>query len=194
MNGKEKTTMGGETVIETRELGRRFADTVAVESLTFEVETGEVLGFLGHIGAGKTTTIRLLSGILEPSAGTARVLGLSPVDDSPILRRRTGALTETPSLDEHLTGKDNLSIDAALYNVPKAELDARVDGMPAFLDLPDRARGTVGGYSKGMKQRLALARALVHEPEILFLDEPAARLDPVATRQVHELISRLTRQ
>jgi ABC-2 type transport system ATP-binding protein len=184
--------MGEDTIIETYQLGRRFGDTLAVDGLTLEVCAGEVLGFLGHNGAGKTTTIRLLNGVLGPTAGSARVLGMSPVEDGPRLRRRTGVLTETPSLDERLTGRDNLSIYAALYGVPRAEVASRVDQMLAFFDLSERADTKAGGYSKGMKQRLALARALIHEPEILFLDEPTAGLDPEATRQVHELISRLS--
>jgi ABC-2 type transport system ATP-binding protein len=184
--------MGKEAVIQTWQLGRRFGDTVAVDDLSLEVYAGEVLGFLGHNGAGKTTTIRLLNGILGATAGTAKVLGMSPAEEGATLRRRTGVLTETPSLDERLSGRDNLSIYAALYDVPKADVSSRVDHMLEFFDLSERADDKAGGYSKGMKQRLALARALIHEPEILFLDEPTAGLDPAATRQVHELISRLS--
>jgi ABC-2 type transport system ATP-binding protein len=184
--------MSKEAIVQTFQLGRCFGDTVAVDDLTLEVYAGEVLGFLGHNGAGKTTTIRLLNGILEPTAGNAKVLGMSPVEDGAKLRRRTGVLTETPSLDERLTGRDNLAIYAALYGVPRAEVASRVDHMLTFFDLSERAGDKAGGYSKGMKQRLALARALIHEPEILFLDEPTAGLDPAATRQVHELISRLS--
>jgi ABC-2 type transport system ATP-binding protein len=186
--------MGKEAIIQTFQLSRHFGDTVAVDDLTLEVYAGEVLGFLGHNGAGKTTTIRLLNGILDPTSGAAEVLGMSPVKDGARLRRQTGVLTETPSLDERLTGRDNLSIYAALYDVPTTEVASRVDQMLAFFDLSERADDKAGGYSKGMKQRLALARALIHEPEILFLDEPTAGLDPAATRQVHELISRLSGQ
>ena len=181
-------------VIVASDLGRRFGETVAVSQLELTVQAGEVFGFLGHNGAGKTTTIRMLNGILTPTTGSARVLGLDPMVDGTQLRSRTGVLTETPSLDERLTGRDNLTIYADLYHVPKDEVQARVDELLTGFDLIDRADDKAGGYSKGMKQRLALARTLLHKPEILFLDEPTSGLDPVAARQVHEMILQTTRQ
>ncbi len=181
-------------VIVATDLGRRFGETVAVDQLQLEVQAGEVFGFLGHNGAGKTTTIRMLNGILTPTTGSARVLGLDPLADGPQLRARTGVLTETPSLDERLTGRDNLAIYGELYRVPKDQVKARVDELLTGFDLYDRADDKAGGYSKGMKQRLALARTLIHRPEMLFLDEPTAGLDPVAARQVHEMIVQTTRQ
>lgn len=181
-------------IITTQQLTRHFDETVAVDELTLDVYPGEIFGFLGHNGAGKTTTIRLLNGVLTPSHGTARVLDLVPVADGPILRRHTGVLTETPSLDERLAGRENLTIYADLYGVPRARVAARVNELLAFFQLGERAAEKVAGYSKGMKQRLALARALLHEPQILFLDEPTSGLDPVATRQVHELVRRLSRE
>ncbi len=186
--------MTADPVIVVNGLTRRFGDVVAVDHLNLEVYAGEVFGFLGHNGAGKTTTIRLLNGVLAADAGTARVLGLDPLDDGPSLRRRTGILTETPSLDERLTGRDNLQIYADLYDVPRDEVPDRVNTLLEAFELVDRADDRVGGYSKGMKQRLALARALLHRPEILFLDEPTAGLDPVAARRVHELIARLSHE
>jgi len=149
---------------------------------------------LGHNGAGKTTTVRLLNGVLAPSGGTARVLDLDPLADGPTLRRRTGVLTETPSLDERLTARENLTIYADLYDVPAAEVARRVEELLRTFELADRADEPVGGYSRGMKQRLALARALLHEPEVLFLDEPTSGLDPVAARRVRQLIARLSRE
>jgi ABC-2 type transport system ATP-binding protein len=175
-------------------LTRHFGDVVAVDGLTLEVQPGEIFGFLGHNGAGKTTTVRLLNGVLAPSAGRARVLGLEPVDDGPALRRRTGVLTETPSLDERLTGRENLSIYADLYGVPPGEVARRVGELMGLFELAGRADDKVGDYSKGMKQRLALARALLHEPELLFLDEPTAGLDPVAARRVHEMITEFSHE
>jgi ABC-2 type transport system ATP-binding protein len=175
-------------------LTRRFGDVTAVDHLSLEVYPGEVLGFLGHNGAGKTTTVRLLNGVLAPSDGTARVLGLDPLAEGPALRRRTGVLTETPSLDERLTGRENLLIYADLYGVPPAEVLGRVEEVLETFELADRADDKAGGYSKGMKQRLALARALLHRPELLFLDEPTAGLDPVAARHVHDLITRLSHE
>jgi ABC-2 type transport system ATP-binding protein len=181
-------------VISIEGLYRRFGQVVALDGLTYHVHGGEIFGCLGHNGAGKTTTVRLLNGILEPDGGRLRVLGLDPTADGPALRRRTGVLTETPSLDERLTGRDNLSIYADLYGVPPAEVEGRVAGLLATFELAGRAEERVGNYSKGMKQRLALARALLHRPEILFLDEPTAGLDPVATRQVHEMITHLSHE
>ncbi len=181
-------------VIQISSLTRRFGEKNAVDSLTLDVQAGEIFGFLGHNGAGKTTTVRLLNGVIEPTSGTAQVLGLDPQAEGPALRARTGVLTETPSLDERLTARDNLSIYAELYNVPRAEVAGRVNFMLNEFELADRADEKVGGYSKGMKQRLALPRALLHRPEVLFLDEPTAALDPVAARYVNDLVENLARR
>ncbi|MGD8403622.1 MAG: ABC transporter ATP-binding protein [Anaerolineales bacterium] len=181
-------------VIQITSLTRRFGEMNAVDQLTLEVQAGEIFGFLGHNGAGKTTTVRLLNGVLEPSSGGAQVLGLDPQVEGPALRAKTGVLTETPSLDERLTARDNLSIYADLYNVPQAEVSDRVSSLLSEFELADRADERVGGYSKGMKQRLALARALLHRPELLFLDEPTSSLDPVAARHVHSLVEDLARR
>ena len=180
-------------VIQISSLSRRFGEKNAVDHLTLEVQAGEIFGFLGHNGAGKTTTVRLLNGVLEPTSGEACVLGLDPQADGPAVRAQTGVLTETPSLDERLTARDNLSFYADLYNVPRLEVPRRVTSLLTEFDLADRADEKVGGYSKGMKQRLALARALLHRPKVLFLDEPTAALDPVAARHLHSLVENLAR-
>lgn len=182
------------SVINVTQLTRCFKETTAVDNLTLEVRAGEIFGFLGHNGAGKTTTVRLLNGILEPTSGSMSVLGLNPQVDGPELRARTGVLTETPSLDERLTAWDNLSIYADLYGVPRQAARSRVQELLAEFELVDRAKERVSGYSKGMKQRLALARALLHRPELLFLDEPTSGLDPLAARHVHDLVERLARR
>jgi ABC-2 type transport system ATP-binding protein len=184
--------MNFEPVIKTQELTRRFDEITAVDGLSLEVYTGEVLGFLGHNGAGKTTTVRLLNGVLAPTSGHASVFGLDPVAEGPELRARTGVLTETPAVDERLTGYENLSIFGALYRVSEADLPGRIEELLALFQLEDRAHDRVSEYSKGMKQKLALARALIHQPEVLFLDEPTSGLDPVITRQVHDLIRELS--
>ena len=178
-------------VIEANNLVRRFGDIVAVDDVSFRVGSGEIFGFLGHNGAGKTTTVRLMNGVLKPTAGEIKVLGLSPYEEGSRLRQRTGVLTEAPSLDERLTGRENLTIYAHLYAVPEEQVSQRVEELLLRFDLAARGDDKVGGYSKGMKQRLALARALIHRPELLFLDEPTAGLDPVASREVHELIRQL---
>jgi ABC-2 type transport system ATP-binding protein len=180
-------------VIYTEALTRLFGNHTAVNNLSLEVNAGEIFGFLGHNGAGKTTTVRLLNGLLSPTGGEMRVLGLDPVTQGPALRRRTGVLTETPSLDDRLTAFENLAAFAAIYGLPASVARERVKQLLATFDLSDRAKERVGGFSKGMKQRLALARALVHQPDLIFLDEPASGLDPVVTRHLHELILHLSR-
>ena len=181
-------------VIQISSLSRRFGEKNAVDQLTLEVQAGEIFGFLGHNGAGKTTTIRLLNGVLEATSGSAKVLGLDPQTQGPALRAQSGVLTETPSLDERLTARDNLSIYAELYNVPRGDVSRRVNSLLGEFELADRADEKAGGYSKGMKQRLALARALLHKPAVLFLDEPTSALDPVAARHVHDLVESLARR
>jgi ABC-2 type transport system ATP-binding protein len=181
-------------VITINQLTRCFKETPAVDQLSLEVHSGEIFGFLGHNGAGKTTTVRLLNGVIEPTSGSMRVLGLDPQVDGPALRAQTGVLTETPSMDERLTAWDNLSIYADLYAVPKATVKTRVQELLTEFELADRAKERVSGYSKGMKQRLALARALLHKPELLFLDEPTSGLDPLAAHHVNILIERLARR
>ncbi len=184
--------MARDPAIAMQSVVRRFGEVVAVSGVTLEVERGEVFGFLGHNGAGKTTTVRLLNGVLIPTAGTLRVLGLDPVTEGPALRRRTGILTESPSLDERLTARENLTIYAVLYDVPQEKVASRVEALLEQFELADRADEKVSGYSKGMKQRMALARALIHQPELLFLDEPTSGLDPVAALHVHQLITHLS--
>src|SRR5512144_2911484 len=181
-------------VIQLSSLSRRFGEKNAVDRLTLDVRAGEIFGFLGHNGAGKTTTVRLLNGVLKPTSGQTRVLGLDPQTEGPAVRAQTGVLTETPSLDERLTARDNLSIYADLYNVPRVDVSGRVNSLLSEFELADRADEKVGGYSKGMKQRLALARALLHRPKVLFLDEPTAALDPVAARHGHTLVETLARR
>lgn len=183
-----------EPVIKTVGLSRNFGDQRAVNELTLEIHQGEIFGFLGHNGAGKTTTVRLLNGVLAPTAGSAIVLGMKPDTQGHDLRQRTGVLTETPALDERLSGYENLAIYADLYNVPQNTKAERIAYLFDVFALADRAQDKAAGYSKGMKQRLALARSMLHNPEILFLDEPTAALDPVGARQVHDMILRLSHE
>ena len=179
-------------VIVTQELTRHFGDTIAVDGLSLGIESGEVFGFLGPNGAGKTTTIRLLNALLEPTSGSARVLGLDVASKGTEVRRQTGVLTETPSLYESLTARENLLFFGRLYGVAEADLPPRAATMLDEFGLGDRADDRVGEYSKGMRQRLAIARALLHEPPLLFFDEPTAGLDPTAARMVRELIGTLS--
>ena len=180
--------------IVTEGLTRRFGELVAVNRLNLSIERGEVFGFLGPNGAGKTTTVRLLNGILNPNEGRAIVLGLDVTGHAVDVRRQTGVLTEMPNLYEALTARENLYLYGDLYDVPKPELPRRVDALLEEFGLGERADERVGAYSKGMKQRLAIARALLHRPVLLFLDEPTAGLDPVAARMVTDMIAKLSRQ
>jgi len=179
------------TVVDVSQLERTFGYNRAVDGMTFAVEQGEVFGLLGPNGAGKTTTVRLLNGILPPSGGSARVFDLDPATDGEQVRRQTGVLTETPALYERLTARENLSFFGTLAELPDQKLDSRVSDMLAFFELEARADDKVETYSKGMKQRLALARALIHEPPLLFLDEPTSGLDPEAAQHVNDLIANL---
>jgi len=176
----------------TEGLTRHFGPKVAVNHLDLRVDQGEVFGFLGPNGAGKTTTVRLLNGVLTATAGRALVLGYDVATDGSEIRWRTGVLTETPSLYEALTARENLLIYGDLYGVPEDKLPRRVEALLEQFGLGDRADERVGSYSKGMKQRLAIARALLHEPPLLFLDEPTASLDPLAARMVWDMIQDLS--
>jgi len=183
-----------ETIIETNKLKRLFGEQKAVDEISFHVKQGEVFGLLGPNGAGKTTTVRLLNGILSPSSGTAKVFDLDPVMRGELIRRKTGVLTETPALYERLSAFENLSFFGTLQEIPKSELSRRVNEMLSFFELETRANDKVETFSKGMKQRLALARALIHKPPLLFLDEPTSGLDPEAAQQVNDLIAGLKDQ
>ncbi len=180
-----------ENIIEVNGLERVFGQNRAVDGMTFHVKQGEVFGLLGPNGAGKTTTVRLLNGILPPSGGTARIFGLDPAMDGQRIREKTGVLTESPSLYERLSARENLEFFGTLAGISSEKLSQRVLDILKFFDLQDRVDDKVETYSKGMKQRLALARALVHEPPLLFLDEPTSGLDPEAAQQVNELIAGL---
>jgi ABC-2 type transport system ATP-binding protein len=181
-------------VIEVEGLEHRFGDRLALDGISFEVGSGEVFGLLGPNGAGKTTTVRLLNGLYKPEAGRMKVAGFDPQTQGREVRLRCGVLTETPALYERLSTYDNLRFFAVLAGMPAGEIGTRVMELLEYFDLRPRAKDRVGTFSKGMKQRLALARALLVRPEILFLDEPTAGLDPEAAQQVHELIAEISRE
>ena len=153
--------------IQVRELSRDYNGLRAVDGITFSVEAGEIFGFLGPNGAGKTTTIKVLTGQLRPTSGAAHVAGCDVVEERQRLKPRIGVVFEYHNLYERLSARDNLVFSARLYGVPKA----RVDKLLAQVGLTDRARDRIKEYSNGMKQRLLIARALLHQPEVLFLDE-----------------------
>jgi ABC-2 type transport system ATP-binding protein len=182
----------GAPALSVEHLSKRFGDRIAFDDVCFEVGHSEVFGFLGPNGAGKTTMVRTLGTLLSPSAGTAFISGipLSP-DNSVAIRRRIAVMPESPGLYLRLTVAENLECFADLYEVP--DPTGRISRALRAVNLADRAHDACGALSKGLRQRVALARALLSDPQVLFLDEPTAGLDPVATREVHQLITALSR-
>jgi ABC-2 type transport system ATP-binding protein len=173
-------------LIRVEELTRRFGERLAVDRLSFEARPGEIVGLLGPNGAGKTTTIRMLAGIIAPTSGRAEVAGIDPAKEPERVHEAMGLLTESPGFYERISAERNLAYFAGFY--PSLNVrDAARHGLES-MGLLDRARDPVGTFSKGMKQRLALARTLLHRPRVLFLDEPTAGLDPEAAKSLRGLI------
>jgi ABC-2 type transport system ATP-binding protein len=173
-------------VIETYHLTKKFDQTVAVDDLSIQIDRGEVFGFLGPNGAGKTTTIRMLTSLIGPTSGRAVVNGYTVGEENRSIRRSVGILTETPGMYDNLSAEYNLRVYGNLYEVK--DVQGQVEKYLRLLGLWERRNDEVGTFSKGMKQKLAIARALLHEPPILFLDEPTAALDPEAARLVRDFI------
>ena len=187
--------MGGDDDVMLRAtgLGRRFGELWAIRHMDLEVFRGEVLGLLGPNGAGKTTTVRLLTALIEPTDGTATVDGLDIRRQPDDVRARVGILTETPGLYEKLSATANLDFFGRLYGLDAATRAERIERYLRLFSLWERRDDAVGGFSKGMKQKLAIARALLHEPSVVFLDEPTAALDPEAAYVVREAIEAIRR-
>jgi ABC-2 type transport system ATP-binding protein len=181
------------SVIEVVDLVKRFGDTVAVGGIRFEVAEGEIFGFLGPNGAGKSTTVKILSTLLQPTSGTARVAGHDVVREPQAVRRVLGLLFQDPAVDDRLTARENLRLHAVMYEVPRRERAARIDDALSWMDLAAQGDDLVRTFSGGMRRRLELARALLHRPRILFLDEPTTGLDPQTRRAVWEKLIALRR-
>jgi len=177
--------------IEVRGLTKKFGDFVAVNNIYFEVPRGEIFGFLGPNGAGKTTTIRMLLGLLTPTAGTASVIGYDVVKESEALRKRIGYMSQKFSLYNDLTVEENLNFYGGVYGVRGRRLKERKKYILEMAGLTGRERELTKNLSGGWKQRLALGVAIIHEPEVLFLDEPTAGVDPISRRAFWELIYEL---
>ncbi|GBC83014.1 ABC transporter ATP-binding protein NatA [bacterium HR10] len=179
-------------MITTRELTKVYDGKVAVEALTMEIRSGEIFGLLGPNGAGKTTTVRMLAALISPTSGEAVIGGYRVGEQNAAIRRLVGIVTEAPGLYERLSARENLEIYAKLYGV--SNVARQVEKYLHLLELWDRRDDPVGTFSKGMKQKLALARALVHEPRVLLLDEPTSGLDPQMTKVVRDFIADLKGQ
>jgi ABC-2 type transport system ATP-binding protein len=183
--------MAPAAIVRTENLTRVFDGVRAVDGLNLEVPPGVVFGFLGPNGAGKTTTIRLLLGLLEPTAGRASVFGYDTKTDAGAIREKAGALLEHPGLYERLSAEDNLGFYARVWRLGPEARSGRIRELLEPLGLWERRREPVGQWSRGMKQKLAVARALLHRPALLFLDEPTAGLDPVAAASLREELGTL---
>jgi len=186
-------------MIKTQGLTKKFNigkkpenELVAVNNLSLEVQHGEVFGFLGPNGAGKTTTVRMLTGLIRPTSGGAQVAGFELGKNDTDIRRNVGILTESPGMYERLSAEKNLAIFANLYDVP--DVGKAVDKYLSMLGLWERRHDAVGSFSKGMRQKLAVARALLHEPQVLFFDEPTTGLDPEAALVVRDFILEFKKQ
>ena len=177
-------------VISASNLTKTFLGKEVIRNCTFSVERGSIYGFLGRNGAGKTTVLKLLLGLLKPSAGTAGVLGLDSVRDNEAILRRTGSLIETPIFYEHLSAADNLRLHLAYMGIKGTDVEPTL----CRVGLPGTGSQPVSTFSLGMRQRLAIARAIIHRPEVLILDEPVNGLDPVGMKEMRILFRRLVQE
>ncbi|MFO7299257.1 MAG: ABC transporter ATP-binding protein [Actinomycetes bacterium] len=178
-------------LIEARRLVKKYGDKVAVNGIDLTVSAGEVFGLLGPNGAGKTTTILMLLGLTEPTSGTARVGGLDPTRDPLAIKRRVGYMPDAVGFYEDMTARENLRYTAALNEVPEDEVEDRIQNFLEEVGLADAADNPVGTFSRGMRQRLGVADALVKDPKVVILDEPTASIDPQGVAEMLELIRNL---
>ena len=184
------STSGADAIVASG-LVKRFRDKAAVDGISFRVARGRFFGFLGPNGAGKSTTMKLLTGLLRPTAGDVVIEGIRLSDDLLAVKGLVGILPEELPLYERLTGEEYLHFAGRMYNLPRAEVRRRTDELLEFLSLQDERRKLLVDYSQGMKKKAALAAALIHNPRVLFLDEPLNGIDPVSGRVVTDLLTRL---
>ena len=183
-----------EYAVQTRGIGRNFGDVKAVDAIDLNISKGEIYGFLGPNGAGKTTLVRMLITLLMPTAGSATVAGFDVVSEANEVRLRIGAALQEAALDLKQTGRELLRLQGRLYGLNRRELDTRLDDLAGLVDIGDALDRFVGTYSGGMKRRLDLAASLIHNPEVLFLDEPTTGLDPISRARVWEEVQRINKE
>ena len=183
-----------EYAVQTRGIGRNFGDVKAVDAIDLNISRGEIYGFLGPNGAGKTTLVRMLITLLMPTAGSATVAGFDVVSEANEVRLRIGAALQEAALDLKQTGRELLRLQGRLYGLNRRELDTRLDDLAGLVDIGDALDRFVGTYSGGMKRRLDLAASLIHNPEVLFLDEPTTGLDPISRARVWEEVQRINKE
>jgi len=181
-------------MITVENLTRKFKDITAVENISFYIDESEIFGFLGPNGAGKTTTIRMLSTLISPDSGKITINGKDTRSHGEYIREITGLLTESPGMYEKISAYDNLKYYSSFYNIPDDRRNKNIEKYLKMFDLWERKDDLAGTYSKGMKQKLALSRALIHEPKILLLDEPTAGLDPESAHMVRNFIDSLKKE
>jgi len=189
-----KTINSQSPAIELTGISKRFGSLTAVDHLSLEVRPGTIFGFLGPNGAGKTTTIRLLLGLLTPSSGEGKVLGFDTQTQANLIRAQTGALLEHTGIYERLSAEHNLEFYGRIYHMSASERKNRIKELLSQMDLWGRQKELAGGWSRGMKQRLALARAIFHKPKLVFLDEPTAGLDVVSAAEIRKYLQILVEQ
>lgn len=183
-----------EYAVQTRGIGRNFGDVKAVDAIDLNIPKGEIYGFLGPNGAGKTTLVRMLITLLLPTAGSATVAGRDVVGEANDVRLRIGAALQEAALDLKQTGRELLRLQGRLYGLNRRELDTRLDDLAGLVDIGDALDRFIGTYSGGMRRRLDLAASLIHNPEVLFLDEPTTGLDPISRARVWEEVQRINKE
>ncbi|MGD8707738.1 MAG: ATP-binding cassette domain-containing protein [Nitrosopumilaceae archaeon] len=177
--------------IETKSLSKTFGDVKAVDDISFYVETGEIFGFLGPNGAGKSTTMMILTTLLKPTSGQALVSGFDVTNNPKQVREKIGYVQQETTVDEYLTGRENLLLQARLNHIPKSQIDSRIDEVLELIELSDKQNEPVVTYSGGMRKRLDIAGGLLHRPKVLFLDEPTVGLDIQTRRKIWEYIKKI---
>jgi len=177
--------------IETKSLTKSFGDVTAVNDISFSVENGEIFGFLGPNGAGKSTTIMILTTLLKPTSGQALISGFDVMTDAKQVRQNIGYVQQEITVDDYLTGRENLLLQAKLNHIPKAKIDKRIDEVLELIELSDKQDKSVGTYSGGMRKRLDIAGGLLHRPKVLFLDEPTVGLDIQTRRKIWKYIKKI---